>query len=65
VRNLEVAGRRTRGLYVLKARGTAHSNEVREFRLSDEGIELAESIPAAHVFGSGSTRAGLVTGGEP
>jgi circadian clock protein KaiC len=55
VRNLEVDGRRTRGLYVLKARGIAHSNEIREFRLSDGGIELADSIPAAHVFGSGQT----------
>ena len=56
VRNLEVDGRRTRGLYVLKSRGTAHSNEVREFRLSDDGIELAESVPALHAFGSGATR---------
>jgi circadian clock protein KaiC len=58
VRNLELAGRRIRGLYVLKARGTAHSNEVREFRLSSEGIELAESIPARHAFGSGFARSG-------
>lgn len=65
VRNLEVAGRRTRGLYVLKARGIAHSNEIREFRLSDEGIELADSIPAVHAFGEGFTRAGIgTTGGE-
>jgi len=53
VRNLEVDGRRTRGVYVLKSRGTAHSNEVREFRLSADGIELAESVPAARAFGSG------------
>jgi circadian clock protein KaiC len=30
-------------MYVLKARGTAHSNQVREFLLTDRGIEL---IPA-------------------
>ena len=52
VRNIEVAGRRTRGIYVLKSRGTAHSNEIREFRLSDEGIELAVSVPASRAFGS-------------
>ena len=47
VRNIEVAGGRTRGLYVLKSRGIAHSNEIREFLLSDQGIELAVSVPAS------------------
>ena len=40
VRNLEAKGTRTRGLYVLKSRGTAHSNEIREFVLSDDGVDL-------------------------
>src|SRR5688500_18377233 len=31
-----------RGLYVLKSRGMAHSNELREFRLTDHGLELSE-----------------------
>lgn len=42
LRNLEHAGERTRALYVCKARGMAHSNQVREFLLSDEGIQLVE-----------------------
>jgi circadian clock protein KaiC len=41
VRNLESDGERNRGLYVLKSRGMAHSNQIREFRLSDRGISLA------------------------
>ncbi len=38
--NREVAGEHNRQLYLLKARGLAHSNQVREFYLSDRGIEL-------------------------
>jgi circadian clock protein KaiC len=41
LRNLESDGERNRGLYVLKARGMAHSNQIREFRLSERGISLA------------------------
>jgi circadian clock protein KaiC len=41
LRNLESDGERNRGLYVLKSRGMAHSNQIREFRLSDRGIALA------------------------
>lgn len=40
LRNLESNGERNRGLYVLKARGMAHSNQIREFRLSKRGIQL-------------------------
>ncbi len=40
LRNLESNGERNRGLYVLKARGMAHSNQIREFRLSRRGISL-------------------------
>ena len=45
VRNLEAEGKRTRGLYVLKSRGMAHSNEIREFVLSDDGVDLLD-LPA-------------------
>jgi circadian clock protein KaiC len=41
LRNLESDGERNRGLYVLKSRGMAHSNQIREFRLSECGIALA------------------------
>lgn len=42
VRDLEVGGERIRGLYVLKSRGMAHSNQVREFLVSDRGVDLRE-----------------------
>jgi circadian clock protein KaiC len=40
LRTLESNGERNRGLYVLKSRGMAHSNQIREFRLSRRGISL-------------------------
>ncbi|HSS49126.1 MAG TPA: circadian clock protein KaiC [Thermoanaerobaculia bacterium] len=42
VRQIELSGERNRGLYVLKSRGMAHSNQVRELVLSGHGIELTE-----------------------
>jgi circadian clock protein KaiC len=42
VRNLESNGERTRGLYVLKSRGMPHSNQIREFILSDRGAQLLD-----------------------
>src|SRR6201999_764174 len=43
LREIEISGERNRGLYVLKSRGMAHSNQIREFLLTDKGIKL---IPA-------------------
>jgi circadian clock protein KaiC len=37
------AGERNRALSIIKARGTRHSNQVRELVLSDEGITLADA----------------------
>jgi len=42
VRELESDGERNRGLCILKSRGMAHSNQVREFRLTDQGIKLID-----------------------
>ena len=42
LRELEFNGERNRGLYVLKARGMAHSNRIREFELTDDGARLLE-----------------------
>jgi len=44
LRNLELAGERTRGLYVCKARGMAHSNQIREFLLTDAGVKLVDVL---------------------
>lgn len=42
LRNLESNGERHRGLFVLKSRGMAHSNQIRSFKLTDDGIKLGE-----------------------
>ncbi len=40
------AGERNRGLSIVKSRGTAHSNQVRELILSDTGVTLADTYTA-------------------
>ncbi|ACM21911.1 circadian clock kinase KaiC [Geotalea daltonii FRC-32] len=42
LQNIESSGERNRGLYILKARGIAHSNQVREFLLTDQGVNLRD-----------------------
>jgi circadian clock protein KaiC len=39
---IEGSGERNRGLYILKSRGMEHSNQVREFRLTDKGAVLQD-----------------------
>jgi circadian clock protein KaiC len=39
---IEASGERNRGLYILKSRGMKHSNQVREFSLTDNGIQLRD-----------------------
>jgi circadian clock protein KaiC len=56
VRNLERNGERNRGLYILKSRGMAHSNQVREFVLSGKGIELVDVYTGAGSVLTGSAR---------
>jgi circadian clock protein KaiC len=54
VRGVELNGERNRALYVLKARGLAHSNQVREFKISSKGIRLVPAYigPAGMTTGS-------------
>jgi len=42
LRDIELSGERNRGLYVLKSRGMAHSNQIREFVLTDRGVDLKD-----------------------
>lgn len=42
LRNLESNGERHRGLFILKARGMAHSNQIRSFLLTNKGIRIGE-----------------------
>ncbi|WP_407942969.1 circadian clock protein KaiC [Methylorubrum podarium] len=52
--NVETNGERSRTLYVIKARGMRHSNQVREFTLSSEGIALIDAYigPAGVLTGT-------------
>ena len=44
-------------LYVLKARGMAHSNQVREFLISKNGVDLVDAYIGASGVLTGSARA--------
>ncbi len=57
LRNVETpAGERNRLLFVLKSRGMAHSNQVREFTLTDKGIRLTDVYVGAGTVLTGSSR---------
>ena len=56
VRDIEINGERNRGIYVLKSRGMAHSNQIREFILSDHGVELVDVYTGADGILTGSAR---------
>jgi len=56
LRNLEVDGERNRGLYVLKSRGMAHSNQIREFLLTDKGAKLVNVYVGPQGLLTGSAR---------
>jgi len=40
--DLEIGGERNRGIYIYKSRGMAHTNQIREFLLTDHGVELRD-----------------------
>ena len=54
--NREVNGEFNRELYLLKARGMAHSNQVREFVMNDAGIRLIAPYLGANGALTGSAR---------
>jgi circadian clock protein KaiC len=56
LRDIEIGGERNRGLYVLKSRGMAHSNQIREFKLTNRGIELLDVYVGAEGVLTGSAR---------
>jgi circadian clock protein KaiC len=57
LQDLEGNGERNRVLYVLKARGMAHSNQVREFLISNRGIDLVDAYIGPSGVLTGSARA--------
>src|SRR6185369_5052085 len=56
LRNLESNGERNRGLYVLKSRGMSHSNQIREFLLTDQGVQLLDVYTGPEGVLTGSAR---------
>ena len=54
LRNFEFNGERNRGLTVLKSRGMPHSNQIKEFMITNEGIELIQPYigPSGVLMGS-------------
>ena len=57
LQDFEGNGERNRVLYVLKARGMKHSNQVREFLISDHGIDVVDAYIGASGVLTGSARA--------
>jgi circadian clock protein KaiC len=56
LKTLEGNGERNRTLYVLKSRGMAHSNQIREFLITDRGVELADVYVGPQGVLTGSAR---------
>jgi circadian clock protein KaiC len=56
LRDVELNGERNRCLYMLKSRGMAHSNQVREFVLTSHGVELVPAYIGSETVLTGSAR---------
>jgi circadian clock protein KaiC len=56
LRDIELGGERNRGLYVLKSRGMAHSNQIREFLLTSDGIKILDVYVGPEGVLTGSMR---------
>jgi circadian clock protein KaiC len=56
LRDIELGGERNRGLYVLKSRGMGHSNQIREFVMTDKGIDLRDVYVGPEGVLTGSLR---------
>jgi circadian clock protein KaiC len=56
LRDIELNGERNRALYVLKSRGMPHSNQIREFLLTENGIRLINAYIGPSGVLTGSSR---------
>jgi circadian clock protein KaiC len=56
MRDIELDGERNRALYVLKSRGMAHSNQLREFLLTERGVDLLNVYVGPEGVLTGSSR---------
>ncbi|HEY1171474.1 MAG TPA: circadian clock protein KaiC [Verrucomicrobiae bacterium] len=64
LRDVEIGGERNRLLYVLKSRGMAHSNQVREFTITSKGIKLEDVYLGTEGVLTGSARLSQATKAE-
>lgn len=56
LRDIELAGERNRGLYVIKSRGMSHSNQIREFLITSQGVKLLDVYTGPEGVLTGSMR---------
>jgi circadian clock protein KaiC len=56
VRDIEANGERNRGMYIMKSRGMKHSNQVREFVITDNGLDLVDVYLGPEGVAIGSAR---------
>jgi circadian clock protein KaiC len=56
LRDIEIGGERNRAAYILKSRGMAHTNQIREFLLTDHGVELRDVYVGPSGVLTGSAR---------
>jgi circadian clock protein KaiC len=57
LRDIELGGERNRGIYVLKSRGMKHSNQIREYLITGEGVQLLDVYVGPEGVLTGSMRA--------
>ena len=53
---LQSNGERNRGIYVLKSRGMNHSNQIREYQLTSQGVKLVDAYLGSGGVLTGSAR---------
>jgi circadian clock protein KaiC len=54
--DVEASGERNRVMYILKSRGMKHSNQMREYLLTDQGVHLIEPYIGTHGVLTGAAR---------
>jgi len=59
LRDIELGGERNRAMYVLKSRGMRHSNQLREFLLTNKGVDLLDVYVGPEGVLTGSSRVSL------
>lgn len=56
IKDIEMNGERNKGLYVMKSRGMKHSNQIREFVISENGLDLMDVYLGPEGILTGSAR---------